>query len=159
MAIFKNRSGAFPSFTTTKNLCTPAFIYFALSILGLLVIMMQNLGNRGIYCLGPFRASVPSIALMFVMKLIYILFWTWILNLICRDGHTNVAWLLVALPFIAVFLIMMSASTYEGFVEGNTNKKSCHEDYTEFTDQQNEFKKQQELADKRKQQCGYYRWK
>ena len=129
MAIFKNRSGAFPSFTTTKNLCTPAFIYFAL--------------------------SVPSIALMFVMKLIYILFWTWILNLICRDGHTNVAWLLVALPFIAVFLIMMSASTYEGFVEGNRNrKKSCHEQYTEFTQWQSEFKNQQELADKNKQRCG-----
>ena len=127
MASFKNRSGAFPSFTTTKNLCTPAFIYFALSILGLLVIMMQNLGNRGIYCLGSFSANVPSIALMFVMKLIYILFWTWILNLICRDGHTSVAWLLVALPFIAVFLIMMTASTYEGF-EGKatkyTNKQS-----------------------------------
>ena len=79
-----------------------------------MLVMLQNLGNRGVYTLGPFRANVPSIVLMFVMKIIYILFWTWILNLICRDGHTNIAWFLVALPFIVILLIMLTASTYEG---------------------------------------------
>ena len=108
MVSFKNSSGAFPKLTTTKNLCTPAFVYFAVSILGLILIIFNNLGT--------FSANVPNTTLIFVIKLIYILFWTWILNLICRDGHSGVAWALVLFPFVLIFLIMWmaSSSTYEG---------------------------------------------
>ena len=113
---FKNRSGAFPQMTTTKNLCTPAFVYFAISILGLILIIFSNLGNSTIYNLGSFSANVPSTTLIFLIKFIYILFWTWILNLICRDGHSGVAWAIVLLPFFILFFIMWSASPsyYEG---------------------------------------------
>jgi len=113
---FKNKSGAFPKMSTTKNLCTPAFVYFAVSILGLILIIFNNLGNTNIYNLGTFSANVPNTTLIFVIKLIYILFWTWILNLICRDGHSGVAWLLVLFPFVLIFLIMWMASSsqYEG---------------------------------------------
>jgi hypothetical protein len=44
--------------------------------------------------------------LVFIIKLIYILFWTWVLNLICKDGHTNISWLLVLLPFILLFVMI-----------------------------------------------------
>ena len=113
---FKNKSGAFPKMSTTKNLCTPAFVYFAVSILGLILIIFNNLGNKNIYNLGTFSANVPNTTLIFVIKLIYILFWTWILNLICRDGHSGIAWALVLFPFILIFLIMWMASSsqYEG---------------------------------------------
>jgi hypothetical protein len=113
---FKNKSGAFPKLTTTKNLCTPAFIYFAVSILGLILVIFNNLGNKNMFNLGTFSATVPNTTLIFIMKLIYILFWTWILNLICRDGHSGIAWFLVLFPFIIIFLIMWMASSsqYEG---------------------------------------------
>ena len=126
MVSFKNRSGAFPTLTNTRTLCSPAFIYFAVSILGLLIVIFNNLGNKNIYNLGTFSANVPSTALIFIIKFIYILFWTWILNLICRDGHSGVAWILVLFPFIILFLIMWLASSpqYEGFVSRpNQNKK------------------------------------
>jgi hypothetical protein len=42
--------------------------------------------------------------MIFVIKLIYILFWTWLLNIICRGGATAFAWLLVLLPFVLLFL-------------------------------------------------------
>ena len=116
---FKNKSGAFPKISTTKNLCSPAFVYFAVSILGLILIIFNNLGNKNIYNLGTFSANVPSTTLVFIIKFIYILFWTWILNLICRDGHSEVAWILVLFPFILLFIIMWLASTgsrhYEGY--------------------------------------------
>ena len=118
---FKNKSGAFPKLTTTKNLCTPAFIYFAVSIMGLILIIFNNLGNKNIYNLGTFSANVPNTTLIFVIKLIYILFWTWILNLICRDGHSGVAWALVLFPFVLIFLIMWMASSSQ--YEGMTTKK------------------------------------
>ena len=120
--LFKNKSGAFPKMSTTKNLCTPAFVYFAVSILGLILIIFNNLGNTIIYNLGTFSANVPNTTLIFVIKLIYILFWTWILNLICRDGHSGVAWFLVLFPFVLIFLIMWMASSSQ--YEGMTNKKN-----------------------------------
>jgi hypothetical protein len=42
----------------------------------------------------------------FIVKLIYILFWSWVLNLICKDGHTGISWLLVLFPFILLFVMM-----------------------------------------------------
>ena len=63
-------------------------------------------------------ARVPSTFLVFVVKIIYILFWTWVLNLMCKDGHKEIAWFLVLIPFILLFLVMgsmMGGSSYEGF--------------------------------------------
>jgi hypothetical protein len=95
---------AFPK--SLKELCTPAYVYFILSVIGLTVSAIQNMGSKGIYKMGMFSARVPSTLLVFLVKIIYILFWTWILNLICKDGHTGVAWFLVLIPFILLFVIM-----------------------------------------------------
>jgi hypothetical protein len=92
--------------TNIKDLCTPASIYFVISIISLAIILLQNLGNQQSYTVGSFSCRVPSTVLVFVIKLIYILFWTWILNLICKDGHTNISWLLILLPWILLFVMM-----------------------------------------------------
>jgi uncharacterized membrane protein len=89
-----------------KELCTPAFIYFIISIIALVMVLLQNMGNTNSYNIGSFSCSVPSTALIFIIKLIYILFWTWILNLICKDGHVGISWLLVLLPWILLFVII-----------------------------------------------------
>ena len=89
-----------------KDLCTPAYLYFIISIVGLLAAMFQNLGNNNSYHLGEFSCRVPNTFLVFVLKLIYILFWSYVLNLICKDGHVGVSWLLVLLPWILLFVIM-----------------------------------------------------
>jgi hypothetical protein len=91
---------------TVKELCTPAMLYFIISIISLAMVLLQNLGNQNSYNVGSFSCRVPSTALIFIIKLIYILFWTWILNLICKDGHTTISWLLVLLPWILLFVMM-----------------------------------------------------
>jgi len=91
---------------TVKELCTPAMLYFIISIVALAMVLLQNLGNQNSYNVGSFSCRVPSTALIFIIKLIYILFWTWILNLICKDGHTTISWLLVLLPWILLFVMM-----------------------------------------------------
>ena len=91
---------------TVKELCTPAMIYFVISIIALAMVLLQNLGNQNSYNVGSFSCRVPSTALIFIIKLIYILFWTWVLNLICKDGHTTISWLLVLLPWILLFVMM-----------------------------------------------------
>lgn len=88
------------------QLCTPSLVYFILSVLAILISIMQNFGNNKKYNLGSYSCKVPSTILVFIIKIMYILFWTWILNLICKDGYSMIAWLLVLLPFILLFVIM-----------------------------------------------------
>ncbi len=95
---------AFPK--SLKELCTPAVIYFVISMISLVVILLQNLGNSNSYNIGTFSCRVPNTVMVFVVKIIYILFWTYVLNLICKDGHTGLSWLLVLLPWILLFVII-----------------------------------------------------
>ena len=89
-----------------KDLCTPAMLYFVISMLALIMVLLQNLGNSNSYHVGSFSCRVPSTAAVFISKFIYVLFWTYILNLICKDGHVGLSWLLVLLPWILLFVMM-----------------------------------------------------
>lgn len=91
---------------TLKQLCTPASLYFVISIIALLMVLFQNIGNRNSYNVGNFSCRVPSTALVFIIKFIYIVFWTYVLNLICKDGHVGISWLLVLLPWLLLFVII-----------------------------------------------------
>lgn len=101
--------------TKLSQLCTPAYVYFLLSILGYVVALLQNLtsGDSRRYRLGVFSCRVPSCFIVFVLKIMYILFWTWILNMMCRDGHSGIAWFLVLLPFVLMFMLMGTAMMYD----------------------------------------------
>ena len=95
---------AFPK--SFKELCQPAFVYFIISFISLALILFQNLGNENSYHVGSFSCRVPRTAIVFIIKFIYIIFWTWVLNLICKDGYTNISWLLVLLPYVLLFVII-----------------------------------------------------
>jgi len=89
-----------------KQLCKPAYFYFILSIVGLFVMVIQNIGNHNKLNVGSFSCNVPSTILVFIFEFLYILFWTYILNLICKDGHSTISWLLVLVPWILFFVIL-----------------------------------------------------
>ena len=89
-----------------RNLCTPSHIYLVVSMIALAVMLYQNVGNINQYCLGTMTCTVPSTALVFIIKAIYILFWTWVLNLICRAGAPGVAWFILLLPIILMFVFI-----------------------------------------------------
>jgi hypothetical protein len=89
-----------------NNLCTPAMIYFVISMIALVLVLFQNLGNTNSYHVGSFSCRVPNTAAVFIVKFIYVLFWTYVLNLICKDGHKGLSWLLILLPWILLFVMM-----------------------------------------------------
>ena len=91
---------------TLKELCKPALVYFIISIVALVFVLFQNLGDNNSYNVGTFSCRVPNTAVIFIVKFIYVLFWTYVLNLICKDGHTELSWLLVLLPWILLFVII-----------------------------------------------------
>ena len=101
-----------------RNLCTPSYVYLVISAIALVVMMYQNMGNVDKYCLGSYSCNVSSTALIFVIKAIYILFWTWVLNLICKAGAPGIAWFVLLLPFILLFVILGGMMFYENTKEG-----------------------------------------
>jgi H+/Cl- antiporter ClcA len=109
---------AFPD--KLSQLCTPSLVYFVLSIVGVVLAIFQNMGNNNKYCLGSFACQVPSTIAVFIVKFVCIFFWTWVLNLMCKDGHANIAWFLVLLPFILLLMIIVLIMSYQ---KDNKQKK------------------------------------
>jgi len=91
-----------------RDLCAPSMLYFIVSIIALIVAILMNLGHNNKLVLGSYSVGVVNTTLIFIVKLIFILLWTWILNLICKDGHEVISWILVFLPFIAMFLCILA---------------------------------------------------
>jgi hypothetical protein len=94
------------SFTGLRKLCTPAYVYLVISFIFIIIAAIQNYGNVNVYCLGSYSCDVSSTFLIFIIKLLYVLFWTWILNLICRSGYSGVSWFLLLLPILLVFILL-----------------------------------------------------
>ncbi|AET73057.1 hypothetical protein PGAG_00168 [Phaeocystis globosa virus 12T] len=100
-----------------KNLCTPAFFYLAVSVGIFIIIALQNLGNTTKYCVGDYECALPNTFMMFIFKAIYILFWTFILNSLCKAGYKEVSWFLVLFPLVLLFVILgLVIVTYSGIV-------------------------------------------
>ena len=89
-----------------KNLCAPSLFYLVISAITLFIIAFQNFGDEQLYCLGYYSCPVSSVYLIFILKIIYIIFWTWVLNLICKAGFPVISWLLVLIPILLFFVLL-----------------------------------------------------
>lgn len=89
-----------------SKLCTPAMVYFVISMIAVLLMLLQNMNGSGSYTFGNYSRPVGNVAIVFLGKVIYILFWTFILNFLCKKGFTPVSWFLVLLPFLLFFVII-----------------------------------------------------
>ena len=88
------------------SLCTPAFIYILLSSIGIIILAYQNYGNQNLYCVGNVNCPVESTTPVFIAKILYVLFWTFILNTLCSYGYYKLSWFILLLPFILFFVIV-----------------------------------------------------
>ena len=88
------------------DLCDPAFYYFLISITVIVIVALQNYGHGYYYCVGTQVCSSTNLTSIFVVKLLYILVWTWIINLLCKNGFEPISWILVFIPIIIMFLFM-----------------------------------------------------
>ena len=90
-----------------RILCTPAKIYFILSIVSILAILSQNYLGSNIYIVGNRRIQLPhSNIFYFVFKIMGVIIWTYILQELCKSGYKNISWFLVLLPFFFMFLLI-----------------------------------------------------
>jgi len=87
-----------------RNLCWPASVYLTISFIALILLMSTNYGNQKLTCLGNFSCNADMTQVI-VVKVIYILFWAWVLNIICKTGAETLAWVLVVVP-VVIYLLM-----------------------------------------------------
>lgn len=90
-----------------NNLCSPAMIYFIVSLLALLMMGLQNLNSdENVLCVGQFKCNIVSKSIVFVLNAVYILFWTFLLDLMCKAGYQELSWLVLLIPILLFFLFL-----------------------------------------------------
>ena len=104
--------------TGLKELCTPAYVYLVMSVISLIILTLQNMGHSNKYCIGHYMCDVGNTYIIFVIKILYILFWTWLLNVICRGGATSFAWLLVFIVRTLEKVVYLTKTNVENTAEG-----------------------------------------
>jgi hypothetical protein len=75
-----------------SNLCLPSKIYLGLAILSIVVSLI---------------ISVETMWMSFI-HIIFAIFWTWVLNLICKNGTAYISWILVLVPIIIYSFVVLS---------------------------------------------------
>ena len=89
------------------NLCTPSKFYFIISIISVLAMLYQNVSNQQHYIVGGYSVKLNhNNYVLFILKLLYILIWTFALNQLCRYGWSSLSWILVFLPLILMFIFI-----------------------------------------------------
>ena len=89
-----------------RKMCTPATIYFVISLVALILLGISNLNSSDRLCIGDYSCYVGNNTMVFVLNAIYILFWTFILDLMCKGGYSSLSWFILLLPFILTFLFL-----------------------------------------------------
>jgi len=87
-----------------RNMCTPATLYFVISLVGLIILGLSNLENNDKLCIGDYNCFVGNNTTVFIVNAIYILFWTFVLDIMCKAGYSSLSWFVFLLPFIIMFV-------------------------------------------------------
>jgi hypothetical protein len=78
-------------FEKIKQLCLPSLIYLILAV----VQVLASIGGGSATFIGT------------TIYVLFVAFWTWILDLICKAGYEVISWILVFLPIIFGILIFV----------------------------------------------------
>jgi hypothetical protein len=85
------------------HLCSPAMLYLVISIITIVLACF-------------YKCQVMTI----VVKIAFILLWTWFLNFLCSKGYKSVSWFLVILPYLLIAVTMLLA--YEVVKKNNSSQ-------------------------------------
>ena len=100
-----------------NKLCSPAKFYLVMSIVYYILILLQNIGSHDRFYLGSYSCSHSNPGIILLINGLYILLWTWLLNLICSVNKT-ISWVIVFFPIILLFIsfgiVLMRGIKLEG---------------------------------------------
>jgi len=99
-----------------NQLCPPAKFYLVMSIVYYILILLQNIGSHDRFYLGSYSCSHSNPGILLLINGLYIILWTWLLNLICGINKT-ISWIIVFFPvfvlFISFGIVLMRGITIE----------------------------------------------
>lgn len=110
-------------------LCNPAKFYFVLSVVIYLIVFIQNITTPGKFSLGLYSCDHKQTPLILIYNALYILLWTYILNLICR-GSATLSWVIVLFPFILSlfilgYIMILGISSTKSTSSSSSSSSSC----------------------------------
>jgi hypothetical protein len=94
-----------------QSLCTPALVFFIVSVISLFIMIFDNLENTHSYCIGNVSCNVPNTSMIFITEIVFLVLWTWLLNFICSRGYPNVAWFILLFPYILLFMVVLMVAS------------------------------------------------
>lgn len=87
------------SFIQLKKFCTPALVYFMISVTSMLLLLILTLTNKKL------KSKRMMILNILLFHFISVLFWSFVLNLICKYVDIRVSWFLVIFPYVMSALV------------------------------------------------------
>ena len=70
-----------------SKLCTPAKIYFGIAVIAAIIALTRGMTFGAV-----------------LIKLVFALFWTYVLGWLCKKGYSSISWFLVLLPYVIILL-------------------------------------------------------
>jgi hypothetical protein len=77
---------------TFKELCTPAMLYFVISVFSIIVALFNGMKLMAVG-----------------VNAIFVIIYTFFLNFLCQKGFKSVSWFLVLLPYILMLAVFLMA--------------------------------------------------
>ena len=95
---------------SVMKLCTPSKIYFFAAIILLFLSFVNDMRNKDKdkVCLGKLKCKNKP--LYYLMNVLFIIFWTWVLNKLCSHGWVKLSWFLLLTPFFVLILLFFMIS-------------------------------------------------
>jgi hypothetical protein len=107
-----------------SNLCTPAKLYFIISLILLVVSLYYDItrNEKDKICLGNLSCKIESKPIFYILNIIFILIWAFILNLLCSFGWSKLSWFLFLFPYIILGIIFLMIAGIVIIIARNSKK-------------------------------------
>ncbi len=112
-----------------RDYCTPALVYLAISSIVVIGVVLQNVFNEdnNELCIGAYKCTFTHKLVILIFKVFYILFWTWLLNYLCKIGLKGLSWFILLIPFLLGAVIIGAVLVLApGMVYGTKHHSKHH---------------------------------
>jgi hypothetical protein len=111
-------------FNFLSNLCTPAKLYFIISLILLAVSLYYDItrNEKDKICLGKINCKIENKPVFYVLNILFILLWSFVLNLLCNFGWSKLSWFLFLFPYITLGIVFVLIAVFVIYMARNSKK-------------------------------------
>ena len=93
-------------FETFYNLCLPSKLYMIIGIILLAISYYYDMktNDEEKICLGNVKCAIKNKPAYYALNVFFILFWAWLLNMLCRYGWNKSAWFIFLFPYVIMLI-------------------------------------------------------